>query len=156
MAGSPLGSAQRRLPGPHGTPRRRRPGHAAGLAATSLALTTGLLLAAACSPARTPGGGGSAARATAASSGAGRSSGSSASTAPSGGGTAGASPAAGPSGGAPADCDSLATCYTPQQLQVAYGIRPLLDRGIDGRGETIVFPELAESRLDPPDVTDLR
>ena len=36
--------------------------------------------------------------------------------------------------------DSLATCYTPQQLQVAYGITPLLDRGINGRGETVVFP----------------
>ena len=30
-----------------------------------------------------------------------------------------------------ADCDSVTTCYTPQQIQVAYGLRPLLDRGID-------------------------
>ena len=28
-------------------------------------------------------------------------------------------------------------CYTPQQFRVAYGIQPLLDRGIDGRGETV-------------------
>ena len=42
-------------------------------------------------------------------------------------------------------CDSLDTCYTPQQLQVAYGVKPLLGRGINGRGETVVFPELAES-----------
>ena len=47
-------------------------------------------------------------------------------------------------------------CYTPQQLEVAYGVRPLLRRGIDGRGETVVLPELAQSRLSPPDVTDLR
>src|SRR6266702_3959675 len=55
-----------------------------------------------------------------------------------------------------ADCNSVTTCYTPQQLQVAYGIRPLLDRGINGRGETVVLPELAESRLNPPLVTDMR
>lgn len=41
------------------------------------------------------------------------------------------------------DCNSIATCYTPQQLEVAYGIEPLLARGIDGRGETVVLPELA-------------
>jgi hypothetical protein len=41
-------------------------------------------------------------------------------------------------------------------LQVAYGVKPLLDRGIDGRGETVVLPELAESQLHPPLVTDLR
>ena len=48
------------------------------------------------------------------------------------------------------------TCYTPQQLEVAYGVQPLLQRGIDGRGETVVLPELAESQLSPPEVTDLR
>jgi subtilase family serine protease len=53
-------------------------------------------------------------------------------------------------------CDPGATCYTPAQLQVAYGIKPLLDRGIDGRGETVVLPELAETQPDPPSVTDLR
>jgi subtilase family serine protease len=55
-----------------------------------------------------------------------------------------------------ADCNSLTTCYTPQQLQVAYGISPLLNRGIDGRGETVVLPELAESRPNPPLVTNMR
>src|SRR5215472_1439694 len=55
-----------------------------------------------------------------------------------------------------ADCNSVTTCYTPQQLQVAYGIKPLLDRGINGRGETVVLPELAESRLNPPLVTNMR
>ena len=39
---------------------------------------------------------------------------------------------------------------------MAYGVQPLLQRGIGGRGETVVLPELAETRLDPPLVTDLR
>jgi len=30
-----------------------------------------------------------------------------------------------------------AACYTPYQLRAAYGIQPLLDRGIDGQGETV-------------------
>jgi hypothetical protein len=47
-------------------------------------------------------------------------------------------------------CGSGQTCYTPQQLQAAYGVKPLLDRGIDGRGETVVLPELAESQLNRP------
>ena len=58
--------------------------------------------------------------------------------------------------GATGDCDSVTTCYTPRQLQVAYGIRPLLGRGIDGRGQTVVLPEFAESQLSPPLVSDLR
>jgi subtilase family serine protease len=64
-------------------------------------------------------------------------------------------PQARPSSGT-ADCNSVTTCYTPRQLEVAYGVQPLLRRGIDGRGETVVLPELAESRLSPPLVTDLR
>jgi subtilase family serine protease len=56
----------------------------------------------------------------------------------------------------PLDCDSVTTCYTPRQIQVAYGIRPLLARRIDGRGETVVLPELAETQLLPPVVSDLR
>ncbi len=63
--------------------------------------------------------------------------------------------AAAPNSG-PLDCDSAATCFTPGQIQVAYGIRPLLDRGINGRGETVVLPELAETQLLPPVVSDLR
>ena len=54
------------------------------------------------------------------------------------------------------DCDSLATCYTPRQVRVAYGIQPLLDRGIDGRGQTVVLPELAAEQLSPPKVSDIR
>ena len=33
-------------------------------------------------------------------------------------------------------CES-AVCYAPHQFRVAYGIQPLLDSGIDGRGETV-------------------
>ena len=60
-----------------------------------------------------------------------------------------------PAGGT-ADCDSVTTCYTPQQIQVAYGIKPLLDHGIDGRGETVVLPELAEPALNEPLVSNMR
>jgi len=71
-------------------------------------------------------------------------------------------PHAGPASGTarstsgPADCSPVGSCYTPQQLEAAYGVQPLLRRGIDGRGETVVLPELAETQLDPPSVTDLR
>ena len=33
-----------------------------------------------------------------------------------------------------------AACYTPSQFRVAYGIQPLLDKGIDGRVETVTAP----------------
>src|SRR5207244_465253 len=69
-------------------------------------------------------------------------------------GTARPSSSASPPPSSTADC--AATCYTPQQLEVAYGVQPLLRRGIDGRGETVVLPELAETQLNPPLVTDLR
>jgi subtilase family serine protease len=55
-----------------------------------------------------------------------------------------------------ADCDSVTTCYTPRQFDVAYGLWPLLERGIDGQGETVVMPELAEQQLSPPLVSDIR
>ncbi|MFB9835521.1 S53 family peptidase [Actinoallomurus acaciae] len=55
------------------------------------------------------------------------------------------------------DCDSLATCYTPRQLRVAYGIQPLLDHGIDGRGQTIMVPALGvQQPVSPPKVSDIR
>jgi subtilase family serine protease len=107
--------------------RHRLPGRVSGLA-----MAIGLLVAA-CGPAHTASDAG-----------------------PTTAATAGAGSTASPSGGSTADCDSVTTCYTPQQLQVAYGIRPLLDRGINGHGQTVVLPELAESRLNPPLVTDLR
>jgi hypothetical protein len=37
----------------------------------------------------------------------------------------------------------LAPCYPPRLFRVAYGITPLLDHGIDGRGQTVVLPEPA-------------
>jgi subtilase family serine protease len=114
---------------PAAVPRGRR------LRLLAAAMPLAALLATACSPAQTG--------------------------AASSGGPARQPAAAPPSSAAPppsstADCNSLTTCYTPQQLQVAYGIKPLLDRGINGRGETVVLPELAESRLSPPLVTDMR
>jgi subtilase family serine protease len=115
--------------------RRRLPGRVTGLAAAA-----GLLLVAACTSAHPASEAGSAASATPSATSA----------------AATASPAAGPAGGSAMECNSVATCYTPQQLQVAYGVKPLLDRGIDGQGETVVLPELAESRVDPPLVTDMR
>ena len=71
-------------------------------------------------------------------------------------GTAQPSSSASPVPSSTTDCASLATCYTPQQLEVAYGVQPLLQRGIVGSGETVVLPELAETQLNPPQVTDLR
>jgi subtilase family serine protease len=56
-----------------------------------------------------------------------------------------------PPGAVPADCLALRpACYTPRQLQVAYGIRPLLDRGITGRGQTVVLPEFPPSATGSP------
>jgi subtilase family serine protease len=47
----------------------------------------------------------------------------------------------------------LPPCYSPQAYQVAYGVAPLLRRGIDGRGETVVVgPEPAAS----PPSSDIR
>jgi subtilase family serine protease len=46
------------------------------------------------------------------------------------------------------DCgppDFFIRCYTPQAYEVAYGVAPLLSRGTDGRGETVVMPETAEA-----------
>jgi subtilase family serine protease len=41
--------------------------------------------------------------------------------------------------------DYFIQCYSPQGYEVAYGVAPLLSRGIDGTGETVVMPELAET-----------
>jgi subtilase family serine protease len=45
-------------------------------------------------------------------------------------------------------------CYSPGQYQVAYGAAPLLRRGITGKGETVVMPELANRP--GPNFTDIR
>ena len=47
-----------------------------------------------------------------------------------------------------------ATCYPPRVFRTAYGISPLLERGIDGRGQTVVMPELAQQPA--PDASDIR
>jgi subtilase family serine protease len=45
-------------------------------------------------------------------------------------------------------------CYSPQQFEVAYGIGPLLQRGIDGRGKTVTAVVPAALASDGP--TDIR
>jgi len=49
-------------------------------------------------------------------------------------------------------------CYSPHQLRAAYGIQPLLDRGIDGRGETVTIlaPATSPSASQGPAGTDIR
>jgi subtilase family serine protease len=47
-----------------------------------------------------------------------------------------------------------ATCYTPRVFRTAYGITPLLQRGIDGRGQTVVIPEVAQQPA--PDASNIR
>jgi subtilase family serine protease len=50
-----------------------------------------------------------------------------------------------------------AACFTPQQLRVAYAIQPLLGRGTDGRGQTVVLMEFANApQQQAPEVTDIR
>ena len=73
-------------------------------------------------------------------------------------GTAATAPAPSPPGAVSADClASRPRCYTPHQLRVAYGIQPLLDRGITGCGQTVVLPEFPPSAAgSPPAVTDIR
>ncbi len=50
--------------------------------------------------------------------------------------------------------DFFIQCYSPGQYQVAYGVVPLLRRGITGSGETVVMPELAHKP--GPNFTDIR
>jgi subtilase family serine protease len=50
--------------------------------------------------------------------------------------------------------DYFIQCYSPGQYQVAYGVAPLLRRGVTGKGETVVMPELANKP--GPNFTDIR
>jgi subtilase family serine protease len=50
-----------------------------------------------------------------------------------------------PPGTVAADCLTVSQCYAPHQFLVAYGIQPLIDRGITGHGVTVVLPEEAET-----------
>jgi subtilase family serine protease len=74
--------------------------------------------------------------------------------------TAACSAAAGPAAAALAGetdaCRSQASCYSPGQIRVAYGIQPLTDHGIDGRGLTVVLPALAWQQLSPSTVSNIR
>jgi subtilase family serine protease len=55
------------------------------------------------------------------------------------------------------NCLTQALCYAPRQFRVAYGIQPLLNHGIDGRGQTVVLLEFAVTGpASPPKVTDIR
>ncbi len=65
-----------------------------------------------------------------------------------------AGPASPGASGGTADCAPRTTCYTPRQFEVAYGSQPLLQRGIDGRGQTVVMPEAAQEPT--PDASDIR
>jgi subtilase family serine protease len=66
------------------------------------------------------------------------------------GGTA-ASAASAPLNCAPPNVKQI-LCYSPRAYEVAYGIAPLLRRGINGGGETVLMPELASG----PPATDIR
>jgi subtilase family serine protease len=56
-----------------------------------------------------------------------------------------------------ADCLTASRCYAPRQFRAAYGIQPLLDDGINGRGQTVVLVEYAANTpAPPPTVTDIR
>jgi subtilase family serine protease len=73
-------------------------------------------------------------------------------------------PSAGPApsaAAAEASCQhrTAGACFTPQQFRVAYSIAPLVDRGIDGRGQTVVLMEFAMKPSEPQQsvpVTDIR
>jgi len=61
----------------------------------------------------------------------------------------------GPAYGQAASClVPPATCYSPRVFRTAYGISPLLERGIDGRGQTVVMPEPAQPPA--PDASNIR
>jgi subtilase family serine protease len=54
-------------------------------------------------------------------------------------------------GAVAADCLTVQSpCYAPRQLRVAYGIQPLLDRGITGRGRTVVLLEFPPAATGSP------
>ena len=58
---------------------------------------------------------------------------------------------ASPPGAVPADCLALRPpCFRPQQFRTAYGIQPLLDRGITGHGQTVVLLEFPSSATGSP------
>jgi hypothetical protein len=71
-------------------------------------------------------------------------------------GSAAAPATASPPGAVVVNCVARSLCYAPRQFRVAYGIQPLLDRGITGRGQTVVLLEFPPAAGSPPAVTDIR
>jgi subtilase family serine protease len=56
-----------------------------------------------------------------------------------------------------ADCLTASRCYAAEQFRQAYGIQPLLNAGVSGRGQTVVLVEYAPvTPAPPPAVTDIR
>src|SRR5690348_9068090 len=70
------------------------------------------------------------------------------------GGTAG--PASAPALNCAPPGAKLSPCYSPQAYEVAYGVAPLLSRGIDGSGETVVIPERAQTPTSEGGPDDIR
>jgi subtilase family serine protease len=72
---------------------------------------------------------------------------------------AAAYPAAAAAGGTAAptalNCGPSGPCYSPNAYEAAYGVAPLLRRGITGRGETVAIFALAQTPSDPG-TTDIR
>ncbi len=54
-----------------------------------------------------------------------------------------------PAGVVPTACSPV-SCYAPALFRVEYGIQPLLDKGIDGRGETVTVLAVAPSPAPRP------
>ena len=71
-------------------------------------------------------------------------------------GSAAAPATASPPGAVVVNCLARSLCYGPRQFRVAYGIQPLLDRGITGRGQTVVLLEFPPAAGSPPTETDIR
>lgn len=44
--------------------------------------------------------------------------------------------------GSASDCLAKELCYTPLEFRAAYGVQPLVQRGVDGHGQTVVLIEL--------------
>jgi len=59
-------------------------------------------------------------------------------------------------GSAPLNCGPSGSCLSPQAYETAYGVTPLLRHGIDGRGETVAMPELAQTPASHGSPTDIR
>ena len=72
--------------------------------------------------------------------------------------TAGAAAAAkpGPVSCGPPHVLPLVLCYTPHEYQVAYGATALISHGIDGRGQIVAMPELANHPTHGVTFTDIR